>query len=59
MSKIEPETWKHRTDWQQPEGRHEWDDVVKEGTGLVKGHVWMTHGHGEQCRDWLGLSLGY
>lgn len=27
--------------------------VYKSGKkGLAKGHVWMTHGHGEQCEDW-------
>ena len=28
--------------------------IVENGgkKGLVKRHVWMTHGHGEQCGDW-------
>ena len=51
-SKIEPEAWKQGTDWQWPRG-----GVVgnkgKKGKGLVKEHVWMTHGHGQQCGDWL------
>ena len=25
----------------------------RKGKGLVREHVWMTHGHGQQCGDWL------
>ena len=53
MNKIGPWAWKHGTDWQWPEGRREGDNGGKKGKGLVKEHVWMTHGHGQQCGDWL------
>ena len=52
MSKIEPEAWKHGTDWQWPEGC-KGDNGGKKGNGLVKKHVWMPHGHGQQCGEWL------
>ena len=29
------------------------DKSRNKGKGLVKEHVWMTHGHGQQCGDWL------
>ena len=50
-SKIEPEAWKHGTDWQWPEGRGERDNGGKKGKGLVNKHVWMTYGHRQQCGD--------
>ena len=50
MSRIEPEAGKQGTVWQQLEGRGDKDG--KKGKGLVKGHVWMTHGHGQQGGDW-------
>ena len=53
MRKTEPETWKHGTDWQQTEGKGEGDNGTKKGKGPVKEHVWMTHGHGQQCGNWL------
>ena len=53
MSKIEPEVWKQRTDWQWPEGRGKEDNGGKKGKGLVKEHVWMTHRHGQQSEEWL------
>ena len=48
ISEIEPETWKHGTDWQWAEGR---DKGGKKGKGLVREHVWMIHGHRQQCGD--------
>ena len=39
MRKLEPEAWKHGTDWQQPEGRIEGDNGGKKGKGLVKEYV--------------------
>ena len=46
--------WKHGTDWQQPEGMGERDNGGNKEKGLlVKEHVWMTHGHGQWCGDWL------
>ena len=53
MSKIEPEAWKHGTDWQWPQGSGEGDKSGKKGKGLVKEHVGMTHGHRQQGGDWL------
>ena len=53
MSKIEPQAWKNGTDWQWPEGRREEVIGGKKRKGLIKEHVWITHGHGLQCGDWL------
>ena len=36
-----------------PEGRGKGDNGGKKGKGQLKEHVWMTHGHGQQCGDWL------
>ena len=53
MNKIEPQAWKHGTVWQRPEGRWEGDNGGNKGMGLVKEQVWMTHGDGQQCGNWL------
>ena len=53
MSKIEPQACNHGTDWQWPEGMGEGDNDGKEVKGLYKEHMWMTHGHGQQCGNWL------
>ena len=45
MSKTEPEVRKQRTDWELPEEGGQ-GDTAKKVKGLVKEHVWMTHGHG-------------
>ena len=29
------------------------DNGGKKGKALVKEHVWMTHGHGQHCGNWL------
>ena len=44
MSKIEPETWNRLT-----VARGGGDNGGEKGKGLVKEHVQMTHGHGQQC----------
>ena len=31
------------------------DNGGKKGKGLVKEHVWMTHGHEQLGGDWLGV----
>ena len=31
----------------------EGDSGGKKGKGLVREHVWMTHGHGQQCGNGL------
>ena len=36
-----------------PEGRGKGDNGGKKGKGQLKEHVWMTHGHGQQCGNWL------
>ena len=53
MSKTELEARKYGTDWQWPEGIEEGDNGRKKRKRLVKEHTWMTHGHGQQCGDWL------
>ena len=59
-NKIEPETWKHGTLWTWPDGRWEGDNGGKKGKGLDKEHLWMTHGHRQQCGDWLwGVGVGW
>ena len=54
MSKTESETWKQGTDWKLPEERDE-RGCGKMGKGLVKEHVWMTHGHGHGQQGGDGL----
>ena len=44
---------KHRTDWQGPERRSRMGNGGKKEKGLMKKHVWVTHGHGQQCGNWL------
>ena len=39
-------------------GRWEGDNGGKKGKGLVKKHVWMTHGHGQQTLWGLALGVG-
>ena len=34
------------------------DNGGKKGTGLDKEHVWVTHGHGQHCGNWLGAGGG-
>ena len=34
-------------------GEGEEDTSGRKGKGLVKEPIWMTHGHGQQCGDWL------
>ena len=41
------------TSWKRPEGRREGDNGAKKGKGLDKEHVWIIHGHGQQCENWL------
>ena len=53
MNKIEPQAWKHGTDWKWPEGSGEGVNGGKRGKGLDKEHVWMACGHGQQCGNWL------
>ena len=43
------ETWKHGLKVNGGEG----DSGGKKGKGLVREHVWMTHGHGQQCGNGL------
>ena len=60
MNKIEPQAWNHGTHWKWPEERGEGDNGGKKGKGLDKEHVWMTHGHGQQCGNWLwGQTVGW
>ena len=33
--------------------QQERDNGGKKGKGLIKEHVWMTHGHGQLCGNWL------
>ena len=44
MSKIEPEAWKQGTNLQGPEARGLGNKGGKDGKGLVKEQVPMTHG---------------
>ena len=53
MNKIEPQAWKHGTDWQWPEGRGKGHNGGKKGKGLLKEHVWMTHRHEQECGNRL------
>ena len=48
MHKIEPQAWIHGADWKWW-GWKSWE----EGGGTRQEHVWMTHGHGQQCGNWL------
>ena len=38
---------------QTDRGEGERDNGGKKGKGLIKEHVWMTDGHGQQCEKWL------
>ena len=40
VSKIEPETWKLKTNWQWPEGKRKEDNGGKKRKGQVKEHVY-------------------
>ena len=34
------------------------DNGGVKGKGLDKEHVWMTHGHGQECGSWLTVGAG-
>ena len=38
---------------EQTDSGEEGNNGGKKRKGLVKGHVWMTHGHGQQCANWV------
>ena len=56
-TELDMETWNRVTAARGEEGR---GNRGKKGKGLVKEYVWMTHGHGQWCGDWLwvGVRLG-
>ena len=45
MDRVEPQAWKHGTDWQWPEENEAGDNGGQKWKGLDKEHVWMTPGH--------------
>ena len=49
---IDPQAWKHGTDWQWQQGKGEGDNGGKKGKGIDKEHVWVTHILGQQCANW-------
>ena len=52
MNKLEPQIWKHGTDWKWPDRKGEGDNGRKK-EGIDKEHVWMTQEHEQQCGNGL------